>query len=187
MERPPHFSVGQTIQGTLSLETMKIPVSLTIRNIQPDRIGCEFSSIDHAAQGSLQGYLAPIELGKSLKPFPPSTMKLIQYQGHCGTRLEISRSPDGQFTEGFLLFQNLYVGWNESNGLQMGQATAPPQKHRCEGLYKLETLCLNAYKKIDLNQLEVAKNLILSSHLPDTIKNWCARHFKEDQWIGTLP
>ena len=170
-----YFAVGSEIEGHLNLEREKYAVRAHVRNVAPDRVGCEFEVLSPETQKALDHLLDPKILGRELKPIPSAGKNMLWYHGPSGTDLLLRRLPDGQYERMTLYVLGTFVQWDEEQGLSTGRALASDLKSEVRGILRLETLYLDSDPKADRSKLGIAKTVILSSNLPQDLINWCIR------------
>jgi hypothetical protein len=169
------LSVGLLLDGTLNLKREKYAIQARIRNINPNRVGCEFENRTPELAQALKQILDPAVLGAEMKPIPSSEGNTLWYHGTSGTDLIFHRFADGKYRNFSLYVLNTYIQWEEENGLSTGWTVDSDQRSERSGILSFETLLLRADPKPDEEKLKVAKTVILSSNLPQDLKNWCVR------------
>lgn len=171
------FTVGAHFEGTLNLKREKHQVKARVRNLNSDRIGCEFENISPLCLAAIAKFLDPATLGAELKLIPSVELNTLWYHGPSGTDLLVSRTADGIYQRITLYVLGSFVQWEVGGQLVTGR-TAPAESHsEIRGIHRLETLYLDPDPVIDPEKLEIAKTVVLSSNLPLEMKNECIRHF----------
>jgi hypothetical protein len=164
------FRVGGRFEGTLNLKREKYQVQARVRNLNSDRIGCEFENLSQSCSDSIAVFLNPATLGAELKLIPSVELNTLWYHGPSCTDLLIRRTADGQYHRITLYVLGSFIQWDESEGLTTGR-TAPTESHsEIRGIHRLETLYLDSDSTLDSEKLEIAKTVVLSSNLPLDLK-----------------
>ncbi|MEO5969995.1 MAG: hypothetical protein ABIQ95_08710 [Bdellovibrionia bacterium] len=164
------FWVGGHFEGTLNLKREKYQIQARVRNLNSDRIGCEFEKLSQSCADSIANFLNPATLGAELKLIPSVELDTLWYHGPSGTDLLIRRTADGQYHRITLYILGSFIQWDESEGLSTGR-TAPTESHsEIRGIHRLETLYLDPDPTLDSEKLEIAKTVVLSSNLPLELK-----------------
>ena len=167
------FTVGAYFEGALNLKREKYLVQARVRNLNSDRIGCEFENLTKSCLDSIAHFLNPATLGAELKLIPSLELNTLWYHGPSGTDLLIRRTADGECHRITLYALGSFVQWDEGEGLSSGR-TAPTESHsEIRGIHRLETLYLDPDSTLDSEKLEIAKTVVLSSNLPLDLKNKC--------------
>jgi hypothetical protein len=169
------FSVAAEIQGTLNIRREKFPIRARVRNVRPDVVGCEFENLESVTAEALKRFLDPDSLGQELRPIPASGQGTLWYHGPSGTDLLLWRGIDGQYHRLTLYVQGNYIQWESEPGVSTGRAEASQERSEIQGILRLETMLLAADAQPDPAKLTIAKNLLMSSNLPQDLKNWCVR------------
>jgi hypothetical protein len=178
--------VAIQISGILNLRGVKLPVQIQVKNIRAQVIGCQFIDLDSKARAALEKFLDPAELGRELKPIPTAQgahgsgeSATLWYHGPGGTDLLFSRALDGRYRRFTLFVLGSFVQWDEEGGVVTGRAVSSEDRRdqRSEewGAVQFETIVLDADSQPDADKLSIAKDLILSSNLPQDLKKWCVR------------
>jgi hypothetical protein len=167
------FAVGGELEGTLNLKREKYLIQGRIRNLSSDRIGCEFEGLSQSCLAALARFLAPATLGAELKLLPSVELNTLWYHGPSGTDLLVRHGADGRFQRMTLYALGNFVQWDESEGLTTG-STAPSSNHsEVRGVHRLEAIYFYPDPTLDLEKLEIAKTIVLSSNLSLELKNKC--------------
>jgi hypothetical protein len=179
------FVVGWVLDGHLNLKGKKFAVQAKIRNLRSDRIGCEFQELSPAASQAITQFLDPKMLGSEMKLFPASDRDALWYHGPSGTDLLLKRvltreshSEEDQFHQLTLYVLGSFIHWDKEEGVSTGRVTLSDEKSELRGIIRLEALLLYPDSKTDLGKLSIAKNVILSSNLPQDLKTWCIRQLE---------
>jgi hypothetical protein len=167
------FSAGLSLEGTLNLNREKYSVQAKVRNLSPDRIGCEFVNVSETLAQALRQLLDPVVLGQELKPFPSGDMNQLWYHGPSSTDVVFRGLAQGQYQQFTVYALGAYVQWDKSEGLTTGRVRPSPEKSEIRGIIRHEALLLDPDLTPLPNKLSIAKTLILSSNLPPELKNWC--------------
>jgi hypothetical protein len=173
--------VGAVIEGTLNLRGEKYPIQVQVKHLAGQVIGCQFVDVAPGVRAALDQFLDPAELGRELKPIP-SDHGVVWYHGPGGTDLLLSRAIDGRYHRFTLFVLGSYVQWEESSGATTGRAL--PSSERCDqrneqwGVVQFETMVLDPDPQPDSDKLSIAKELILSSNIPQDLKKWCVRQMQ---------
>jgi hypothetical protein len=163
------------IQGQLNIHREKFPVTARVKNVRTDTIGCEFENLAAETVAALKRFLDPDSLGQELRPIPSSGQSTLWYHGPSGTDLLLWRGIDGQYQRLTLYVQGTYIQWETEPGVSTGRTEGTQEPSQIQGILRLETLMLLADAQPDAAKLSIAKNLLLSSNLPQDLKNWCVR------------
>lgn len=169
------FPVGGRIDGTLNLDGQKLPVSGVIKHVGKDRVGCQFENIGPEVSRTLERALDPARLGAQLKPIPASESGQLWFHGPSGTDLLFWQSNEGGLRRFALYALGLFTQWDENEGLSTGRTYPALEAGEARGAIRLETLLLERDDAPDSEKLAVAKNLLLSSNLPQDLKSRCLR------------
>ncbi|MFL5813199.1 MAG: PilZ domain-containing protein [Bdellovibrionia bacterium] len=171
--------IASEIAGILNLRGVKLPVRVQVKNIRSQVVGCQFIDLDASARTALEKFLDPAELGRELKPIPTAQGASLWYHGPGGTDLLFSRALDGRYHRFTLFVLGSFIQWDEESGATTGRAVSSEDRRdqRSEewGAVQFETIVLDADTQPDRDKLSIAKDLILSSNLPQDLKKWCAR------------
>lgn len=170
-----HFHVGASIEGHLNIRREKYTVAARIAYVQGDRVGCQFENLMRKGLDAIQSLLEPETLGADLKPVPALDSSLLWYHGPLGTDLLIQRSADGSYGGFSVYVLGNYVQWAQDEGVTTGLVSAASEPHVSWGIHRLQTLELQPDEQADEKKLGIAKTLILSSKLPNALKNRCVR------------
>jgi len=170
------FPVGRRFEGLLNLRRKKHSIVAVVKNVYPDRIGCQFRELTEATQNALTDYLDPMKLGAGLRPLPASVEGGgVWYHGPSDTEFFIWRALDGQYKRFFLLVLGTFVRWDSPGTLITGRVDKHFSPGEVQGVFRLDTLSLVTDKIIDISKLELAKTLIMCSELPLDLQSWCTR------------
>ncbi len=177
------FSVGTSLEGTLSLRREKFPVVAVVRNAAGDRVGCEFTWPEGQAtrakafREALDLLLSPESLGEALRPAPAAQTESgsIWYQGPSNTHLWLWRGNDGKYRRMAVLVLGNWIQWDEAEGLHTGALKSIVRSDQSIGMVSIDTLLLERDSRTQPNRLQVAKTLIVSSNLPKDLAQWCLR------------
>jgi len=173
-----HFSVGLLLEGILNLKRQKYHAKVRVRNMSPDRIGCEFEDPSEEIIVALADLLNPELLGKELKPLPSSEMTSLWYHGPTGTDLLFRRMADGNYQRFTLYVLGTFIQWDQREGLSTGRTLISNERSELRGILRLETLLLDSDPTPAPDKLSIAKTVILSSNLPLDLKGWCVRQLE---------
>jgi hypothetical protein len=169
------FPVAARVEGTLNLQGDRVPVKAQVRHVRVDRIGCQFTELNPSAQDHLRRFLDPVHVGGQLKPLPVSEGSTIWYHGPSGTDLLFWRGVDGQFRRAVMHFLGQYVTWESDEALATGLADPAGEHSEVRGVVRFETLRLHADEKPDPAKLQIARQLLQASSLPEDLRKWCLR------------
>lgn len=172
------FTLGADLQGVLNLRREKYRLSLKVRHVGRDLVGCEFTDLADDVRVALEKALSPRELGKELKPFPHQDALTIWYYGSGGTNLILRRGIDGKLRSATLFILGIYAIWDEEKGVSTGSVGSTFEPSETRGAVRFETLDMTPDSSPDLTKMNIAKQLILGSNLPTDVKDQCARQFK---------
>lgn len=177
------FPIATEIQGLLNIRGQKQSVRARIRHIATELVGCEFESLPDETRAALDKFLDPKVLGQEIRPIPASDASSLWYHGPSGTDLLFWRGLDGQYRRLTLYVLGSYVQWDIEKGLSTGQSQPAPRSDLGEmwGVVRFETQLMQDDTKPDPHKLKIAKELVLSSNLPQDLKKWCVRHFTDDK------
>jgi hypothetical protein len=173
-----NFPVGTLFEGTLNLRRIKYSFLARVRNLEGDRIGCEFEKPAEEFSKALEEFLDPSSLGAELKPIPSSDPGSLWFHGPSGTELVVRPAEKGEFKEIVLYVFDDYIRWDREIGIKTGSVRVAPGKVEMQGVLRWETLLLDEDSAIDEGKLKVAKKIILSSNLSVDLKQWCTRHLE---------
>jgi hypothetical protein len=169
------FTVGAEINGSLKLGELKYPFLARVRHERSDLVGCQFEWLGPGLEQALARYLDPARLGKELQPAPPPEGGTIFYHGPSGTEFILVRQADGSYQRFTVHVLGSIIQWERSGGLMTGIAGASRERSDNRGSIRFETLLLRADSKPDPKKLEIAKQLLVSSNLPQDLVAWCLR------------
>ncbi len=177
--------VAAQVSGILNLRGVKHSVQVKVRHLRNETVGCQFVDLSEGARAALEKFLDPAELGRELRPIP-STHNVqagegstLWYHGPGGTDLLFARALDGRYRRFTLFVLGSFVQWEEEVGTKTGRA-ALSEDRRDQlgeewGAVQFETMVLAPDEQPDHDKLSIAKDLILSSNLPQDLKKWCVR------------
>jgi hypothetical protein len=72
-----------------------------------------------------------------------------------------------------------FIQWDHEAGLSTGRTQPFDQREVTAGIVRFETMLLDTDPQLDAGKLSIAKTLILSSNLPQDLRNWCARKLEK--------
>jgi hypothetical protein len=177
--------VATEVSGILNLKGEKHSVKAQVKHLGPRVVGCQFIDLSASARAAIEKFLNPTELGRELKPIPSSDSGVLWYHGPGGTDLLLSRAMDGRYHRMTLFVLGSYVQWDEETGSTTGCAVS--SEDRCDqrneewGVVQFETMVLDPDAQPDPDKLSIAKEVILSSNLPQDLKKWCVRQLSLPQ------
>lgn len=180
------FSVGALIEGTLNLRGDKYPARARVRHLARGIVGMQFEAPTPELKRALSSLLDPETLGRELRPLPASEVAMVWYHGPSGTDLLFRRSVTGQYSQMSLYTLGRYIQWSDEQGIETGfTQVAPPLSGESRqtpeiGLVRFEVLTHVPDVHPDAEKLQIAKTLILSSKLPQDLKQWCTRILREN-------
>ena len=178
--------VQMQVDGILNLRGEKFYVKARVIHLPGNSVGCEFTDLPGPTIEALGKFLDPDVQGKSLKPIPASTGGggsggTLWYHGSSGTDLLLHRGLDGQFHRLTLYLLGSYIQWDDHEGMATGRASSSQNRSdfRSEewGIIQFETMVMTPDASADPQKLGIAKALILSSNLPEDLKQWSLRRF----------
>lgn len=175
------FAVGAKVEGTLNLKGHKYPAKARVRHLGRGLVGMQFEAPTPELKRALTSLLDPEALGRELRPLPASEVSMLWYHGPSGTDLLLKRSATGRYDRLSLYTLGRYVQWTDDHGVETGftQIAAPlsGESHQNTeiGLVRFEVLSHLSDPQPDSEKLQIAKTLILSSKLPQDLKQWCTR------------
>jgi hypothetical protein len=71
----------------------------------------------------------------------------------------------------------IFIQWDDQQGLVTGRTAPADCQSEVRGIHRHETLLIEPDTAVDLDKLEIAKTVILSSNLPLETKDTCIQHF----------
>lgn len=172
------FPMGCSLEGTLNLKKEKYRVMAQVRHLGVDLVGCQFFSLSEEAIEALQKFLDPSFLGQELRPIPSAEGSTIWYHGPPGTDLLFWHKSDGEYHRFLACVHGSYVQWDLIEMLVTGKTKPSHEKSEVRGAIRFDMMLLEKDSEPDPGKLNVAKNLILSSNLPQELKKWCVRRLK---------
>jgi hypothetical protein len=169
------FPVAMEIQGVLNLKGQRVPVRAKVRHVGREMIGCEFQGLEPETKTIIGQFLRPEVLARELRPIPSSEMGALWYHGPSGTDLLFWRGLDGQYHRlAFYLCGN-FIQWDQQEGLVTGTVQGSQSAGEEHGVVRFDTMVIQKDSSPDVNKLDIAKVLVLSSNLPEDMKRWCVR------------
>lgn len=172
------FIVGSRVEGELTFGSIRTPVTLVVKNMGRDRVGCEFQDLEAAVSKRLEQFLAPESRGSELKPIPSPQRSVLWYHGPCGTDFFIQRTMDKTYEELLFVADQHFVRWRPDVGVETGVARHGDEKSQLSGIMRLESLQFIVDQKADRNEIEKAKKALSASHLPSEVRVFSLRHFQ---------
>ena len=169
-----HFTVGRELSGILNVHGHKISVKAHVQYIRQTVIGCFFKDLEEKAKEVLQKYLCPKRLGAELHRVPPGDFASAWFHGSSGTDLLFWEDEQGRPQRISLFVLGSFVQWDLQEGLVTGRAEASDESSETLGVVRLATTLMDPDPQADPSKLDIAKNLILSSNIPQEIKDLCA-------------
>lgn len=168
------FSVGARVEGTLNLRGEKIPVVAKVKNLRGDLAGCEFNDLESSSAAALRRMLDPVALGAELRPVPSQEPDSVWYHGPSGVDLIAWTDAAENYRRFVLYLFGGFVQWDPDEGLTTGRTLMSDEESELRGVVRMVTLLLDPDRDADAGKLKVAKELVLSSNLPEDMKKWCA-------------
>jgi hypothetical protein len=173
------FSVGRHIEGILNLRREKYPVRGEVKHAGRELIGIQFRDLEEKTKEALQQFLDPAVLGAELRPLPSVGGNPFWYHAGAGVDFLLWLDGEGSFTEWMLYWPGdahggRYAQW-KSGALSTGMAHWGQETAVVQGALRFETRRLVPDEDLDPQKLAIAKQLILSSNLPQDLRNWCSR------------
>lgn len=172
------FPVATHIQGTLNLHGEKHPIQAVVRHLGHDVVGCQFENLDANVLKAIAHFMDPKTLGTELRPIPSPESGALLYRGPSGTHLLLWRGTDGQYRKMSIFLLGSFIQWDTDLGLSTGKFKSTEEHTEFRGIFRIETLLLDADASPDPGKLEIAKTLLMSSNLPQDLKKWCVRHLE---------
>jgi hypothetical protein len=177
--------VASQITGILNLRGVKHSVTVQVKNLRNQTVGCQFVDLSKESIAALEKFLNPAELGRELRPIPTAQnvrtneSATLWYHGPGGTDLLFGRALDGRYHRFTLFVLGSYVQWEEEHGASIGRAVSSEDRRdqlsEEWGAVQFETMVLDPDSEPDHDKLSIAKDLIMSSNLPQDLKKWCVR------------
>jgi hypothetical protein len=172
------FPVGRTLEGILNMKGTKVPVTLEVRNIRADTVGCAFLELTDGTVQSLERFLDPKRLGRELHPIPSPEGRALWYHGPSGTDLLLWRTGDGAWKRFCLFVYQSYIQWDFETGITTGWLAMADQDSPVEGVVRLETRLLEREGRVDHLKVDVARSLIAEAPLDEELKAFCIRQLR---------
>jgi hypothetical protein len=175
------FPIAAVASGILNLHGTKWNVTAKVARLGTDEVGFEFTALKPEVSQAVKTFLDPARLGAELKPIPSSEKGPLWYHGPSGTDLLLWRGVDGQYHKLLLLVLGSFVQWDAespSAALTTGDFEMSQQNSETWGVVRFETMLLQADAQLDRGKLSIAKNLLVSSNLPQDLKKWCLRQIE---------
>ncbi len=172
------FPLAGTVKGTLNIHREKHDLTAQVKRLSVGGVGVQFTDLSAGALAALQKFLDPAALGRELRPIPSSESAVLWYHGPSGTDLLLKRGADGQYHGLTLYVLGSYIQWESEGGTSSGRTEMSRQPDEVRGILRFETLLLQPDAKPDPGKLRIAKTLILSSNLPEDLRNWCVRQLR---------
>ncbi len=173
------FTLGASLEGTLNLKREKHAVTLKVCSIGKERIGCIFVTLEQSLRIKIQQLLDPEKLAQELKIFPSLPLDQVWYHGSYGTDLFFIRGGDEGFQSFIFYILGSFIGWDTGKGLRTGEVAYLDEKCEEKGIFRYETLELKQDSEKSSIKLGIAKTLVLSSKLPQELKQWCIERLEE--------
>jgi hypothetical protein len=185
-----HFTVGREIEGQLQLwRPAKWPVKARVVSIRGELVGLEFKALASETSRTLSKFLDPALRAATMKRMPVSNDRLHWYHGEGGLDLYVWFSErDSSHASRFCLMTGVasgavVIGEGASPSSivlrtgKTGDASAAPIQH---GVVQDETQGLKLDVEPDAEKLGIAKSVILSSNMTESLKK------ELTSWIETL-
>jgi hypothetical protein len=197
LEERVFFPLGTKIEGWLNLDRRKHLVLASVRNIRGDHIGCEFEGLDPTIQEHLNRSLSPSELGQTLRLIPTPVglsggssgeNDWIWFHGRSGTEVLVKTTPlvTGQNSVGaerivVVLWGKHYAEWDSRHGVSTGSVRLVDAQDSVQGVFRLAPEWFSPDSALDPLKLDLAKNLVQNSKLPESWKkilaeSWAVTH-----------
>lgn len=173
-----YFPIAIRIEGILNLKGVRNSVIAQVRHVSKDRVGCQFQELSSQAKQEILDFLNPAVLGRELKPIPTGEMGSLWYHGPSGTDLLFWRGLDGVFQRFALYFHGFSIEWNQKNRLITGTVQRMDPLGETHGVIFFDHLVIRRDLTPDGSKLDIAKALVMSSNLPEDMKNWCVRQLE---------
>ncbi|MGE0614895.1 MAG: PilZ domain-containing protein [Bacteriovoracia bacterium] len=168
-----HFPVGRQIEGILNIQRTKYPVIAMVRHLGGSIVGCEFGQLPPKTEKAIHEFLDPKVIGPELREAPVKNRDAIWFHAASGTELVFYRREAEQAFRRFTVqIFGSYVRWDDHDGLSTGQVQAVDDRRSVPGIIRLETMILSPDGQVDSGKLDIAKQLILSSNIPQEFKDW---------------
>jgi len=174
------FSVGREIAGILSVRREKMLIKAHVSNLRQNVVGCEFRDLDPGHLETLELLLDPERMGAELKLMPSGNAAAFWYHGPSGTDIMLWRQPgtpaaEHQYNRITVFILGSFFQWESEFGLSSGRTMASDENSETLGIVRLATMLLDRDPEVDPGKLSVAKKLILSSNLPQDLKDVCSK------------
>ena len=173
----PHVSPGLCLQGVISIFSQKFQVQARVKSRYGNRVGCEFESLLESVQTHLADLLDPVSLGARLRPIPFQDQKAEWFVGPGGTSLMLQRGKGSQVSHVAVFILGTYSFWEKSFGWRTGTLIPSHDRVEARGLFQLHSHFLQPDEELDSLKLSIAKKLILSSNLSESLKVYCSPNF----------
>lgn len=174
-----YFPIAMQIEGILNLKGVRNSVIAQVRNVSKDRVGCQFHELSSQARQEILAFLNPAVLGRELKPIPTGEIGSLWYHGPSGTDLLFWRGLDGVFQRFALYFHGFSVEWSQKSRLTTGTVQRMDPLGETHGVILFDHLVIRRDLTPDGSKLDIAKALVMSSNLPEDMKNWCVRQLEQ--------
>jgi len=174
------LTVGRKLEGSLNLDGKKFDISAQVRHSGADIVGCRFSDLSKHNFSNIHEFVDPKRIGPLLHAIPRADSGTIWYRGPSGTELVFIKTKSDNLIRFSLWMSAILVQWDEGNGLFTAYTRPSPQRSEKQGVFYLDTLVIKRDSEPDSAKLSIAKKLIMSSNLPQELKDFC------QQRIGSL-
>ena len=170
------FTVGRKVPGTLNLRRQKFEVPAKVVNTRLGTVGVEFTwedlEGDDPTEENLKKSLDIDLLASELHRVPTNDLnKAIWFHGPSGTDILYWRGGTGQI-EGFAIYiLGSFIRWEEEQGITTGRCVAQDDGEHSSTVIHLVTMVLDPDSQMDPDKLAIAKKLVLSSNLPQDLKD----------------
>lgn len=173
------FTVGRKIEGIINLKREKHPITAEVKFVGRETVGIQFKDLVPATRAAMAAFLDPVQLGVELRPIPSVDGNPLWYHGPAGTDLLLWRATDGNFWKLLVYLPGgaeggSFVQWDDDK-LSTGHTQTSREPSETRGALRFESWLLQADSSPDSAKLAIAKQLIMSSNLPQDLKGWCAR------------
>jgi hypothetical protein len=171
------FTVGHRIEGLLHVRDRKLRVFGRVRHLGLGGAGIEFEGLDTDAAEFIQKFLDPHSLAQGLKRMPALEERLAWWSGAGGTELWVWHPVEnGEFERAVLLMWGHFVEWAAQGQVTTGLWSHSLEEPDVRGAMRFETLLFKPDAAgPDRAQLKVAKTFLLSSNLPENLKERLAQ------------
>ena len=172
------FTVGSHSSGMLKIKGKKVPVRFQVRHVRPDLVGVKFEEVSKELKETLAEALSPESLGSELKLFPADQRDLLWYHAPSGADLLIwlksIEAKEGPEIRRFVLYTPMaYCEWSEELGVASGHWRDSQERSDVRGVLQWDTVVATPDRQADREKIAIAKKLLLSSKLPQTIQEFC--------------